>query len=235
MLNDWNIKPDPVTLDYHLKQWETPYRSTVAFGKFIEPFVHDGDRIVDVGCGAGAATEYLAQHYQNAVWWGMDESESLIHEANSRCTHANFMRRDIGLLMKAPHMQGVVSLQTFSWMPNIETPLDEICEKIQPRWLAFSSLFYEGDISCKIEVNEPKRPRSSFYNIYSIQRTERFLKERGYRMADCVPFDIDINLAPPENRDLMGTYTVPLKPSGRKLQFSGPLCLPWHFLAFEKL
>ena len=33
-----------------------------------------------------------------------------------------------------------------------EEPLHQICMKIEPKWMAFSSLFYDGQISCRIEV-----------------------------------------------------------------------------------
>jgi len=74
---------------------------------------------------------------------------------------------------------GVISLQTLSWLPEFEQPLRQIFEKIAPDWIAMSSLFYEGDISCKIEVEEHAAGNHFFYNVYSIPAVSRFAREFG--------------------------------------------------------
>ena len=76
-LNEWNENPDAETLAYHLGQWKEPYRSTVAFAEFIRPFVKPSQSIADMGCGAGAATDYLARKFPKASWYGFDVSEDL--------------------------------------------------------------------------------------------------------------------------------------------------------------
>ncbi len=232
-LNDWNMKPDAETLAYHLRQWKEPYRSTVAFAEFIKPFVRRSTNIADMGCGAGAATDYLARQFPWANWAGFDISDDLIEEANQRKGRASYEVADLCALGKDVwNADGVVSLQTFSWMPEIKQPLYEICTKIKPKWLAFSSLFYAGDISFEIKVNEHKRPRQSYYNIYSVSRTTKFLEDRGYKLSAIQPFFIDIDLPVPKDRDIMKTYTLPTETN--RYQFSGPLFLPWQFLAFER-
>lgn len=226
---------DSETIAYHNRHGER-VGSTVAFSHFIVPGMLNSKRVFDVGCGAGGPTEFMAKAFGETQFFGLDVSEELLATAKIQCpTVRNFYREDLtNISIKYHRIDGVVSLQTFSWMPDIETPLDQICTKINPRWMAFSSLFYEGDISCKIVVDEPQRPRQSFYNIYSIPRTAVFLKERGYRLAEFEPFHIETDLPKPANMDLMKTYTIPVE-NGPRLQISGPLMLPWYFLAFEKI
>lgn len=232
-LNDWNINPDPETLAYHLRQWDEPYRSTVAFAEFARPWLEKSRHVLDLGCGGGGATTYLARQFERSQFLGLDISDALIKQAWKREGPPNLSFSICDMCNTgALYTDGVISLQTFSWMPDIETPLDQICKKIAPKWMAFSSLFYEGDISCKIEVDEPKRPRKSYYNIYSIPRTEAFLKERGYIQVGKEEFEIDKDL-PVGNPDFMHTTTW-ITEGGYRVQQSGPLLLPWYFLAFER-
>jgi len=232
-LNDWNIDPDPETLAYHRRQWTNIYGSTKAFADFIEPWASRSKAIVDIGCGAGANTAYLAERF-HARFVGMDISRKLIDEARNRVHKVAFEVADTYRLPEQFGIDGVVSLQALSWMPTLDAPLTQIATRIKPKWIAFSSLFYDGDISCQIVVEEPKRPRVSYYNIYSIPRTVALMKELSYKAARIKPYEIDEDLPKPDNPDLMKTYTVPVEDGGR-LQMSGPLLLPWHFLCFERM
>lgn len=226
--NDWNIKPDPETLAYHSRQTE-PYRSTVHFAEFIKPWMEKSKRIIDCGSGAGQATAYLAETYQHCSFIGLEISQRLLAMAlKIETPNLGFLQMDITRMLEPTNkVDGVVSLATLSWMPDYKEPLDEIVRKIKPTWIAVSSLFYPGEISCRIEVSETKRPRSSYYNVYSIPEVVRFMAERGYQ-AVYKPFEIDVELKKPSNPDIMKSWTE----HGRI--FSGPLYLPWGFLGFER-
>jgi SAM-dependent methyltransferase len=234
-LNDWNIHPDPVTLDYHLKQQDVPYRSTVHFARFCDDKLKSSKLVVDAGCGAGGPTAYLAKTYPHCVFSGFDESENLIVQARAQETPdltfhvANFL--DLPYL---GFVDGVVLLQVLSWIEDYCVPLSQITHKLKPHWIAFSTLCYDGNIDCQITVNEIFRPRWSFYNIYSLPRMNVWMKETcGYDLVKAEPFVIDIDLEKPANPDLMGTYTLQLQ-SGGRLQCSGPLHLPWYFVMYER-
>ena len=49
---------DPISMDYHLKQWDEPKRSTIAFNDFFGKEINSSAFILDIGTGAGAATSY---------------------------------------------------------------------------------------------------------------------------------------------------------------------------------
>ena len=52
--------------DYHLRQYEVPYRSTVMFHNFLrERVALDEQRILDMGCGAGANLHYFGCLHPN--------------------------------------------------------------------------------------------------------------------------------------------------------------------------
>ena len=55
------IWSDPVSMDYHLKQWNEPKYSTTYFHSFIEHELKNSSNVIDLGCGTGASTYYLAE------------------------------------------------------------------------------------------------------------------------------------------------------------------------------
>lgn len=108
--------------------------------------------------------------------------------------------------------------------------------KIRPDWILITSLFYNGPVDTKIQIKDYSRKmnnknyRKSHYNIYSIQKFENLFS--GYYIDKCVPFEIDIDLK--KNSDGMGTYTEKLE-SGKRIQISGPLMMPWYTILLKKL
>ena len=235
---------DTAAYAYHLQQWDDQKRSTHQFADFVEDVCKQSREIVDLGCGAGAATFCLAQRHQNTNFVGIDYSADLIGLAGKlahgkQTPNLSFKTGDWFDLGRRSAVDGVVSLQTLSWLPEFERPLQEIYQKLNPNWVAISSLFFEGDISCAIEVNEHSRERKSFYNVYSIPAVMRQASKFGFQVTRKLKFVIDIDLAKPKNIDLMGTHTI-LARSGvgaldERLQISGPLLMNWHFLLIEKV
>jgi SAM-dependent methyltransferase len=220
-------------LQYHLRQWHEQKRSTIAFADFIAPHVRGS--LIDLACGAGAPTSYLARRHPQARVTGLDYSEELIGIANSvlekdPIPNLAFEVDDWNDL-RPRTVDGVVSLQSISWLPDFKVPLGNIIKNLSPNWIALSSLFYNGDISCQIQVTEHVRNRTSFYNVYAIPEVARFAGEHGYSL-ESVPFTIDIDLPRPDNPDLMGTYTIP-SVDGR-IQVSGPLLMNWRFVLLRR-
>jgi SAM-dependent methyltransferase len=191
--------------------------------------------VYDLGCGAGGPTAYLAKSFPNCDFLGLDISEQLIsHALVHKRDNLSFMFADLENLVSAEDVDGVVLLQVLSWLEDYCVPLAMVINRLKPRWLAFSTLLYDGNIDCRITVNEVFRPRWSFHNIYSLPRLNVWMKETcGYRLAKAEPFAIDIDLPKPADPDVMGTYTLELK-SGGRLQCSGPLHLPWYFALYER-
>lgn len=234
---------DEAAKAYHLAQWVNQKQSTSCFSDFVGDLCANSDQVVDLGCGAGAATFYLSQRHAGTRFLGLDYSMDLIALASQlarerQATNLAFAVDDWFKLVPRADIDGVVSLQTLSWLPGFEKPLDAIFERLKPRWIALTSLFYEGDISCAIEVNEHVRNRRSFYNVYSIPAIARHVAKQGYRITCRRPFVIDFDIERPVDRDVMATYTVlSRKDSGEteeRLQISGPLLMNWHFLLIER-
>lgn len=239
---EWN-ELNESDLGYHEKQWLSDYRSTMHFAAFIRSHVRPEDAIVDLGCGGGGATYSLARKFKHANFLGLDISSQLIQMAKRKQSDENVVNLSFDVddwfdLRKRDLIDGVVSLQTLSWLPDYRAPLDEIANKMQPKWMAFSSLFYAGDISCKIEVTQHQRNKNSFYNIYSVPEIARWAEAHDFRFVKFEKFEIDIDLIAPASVDSMGTYTQRVltdAESFRRIQISGPLLMNWGFILLERL
>lgn len=227
-LNRWNEHPDPETLNYHKRQWREPYRQTVVFADFISEFVVNGGDYLDAGCGAGSATEYFRKYFPKARFTGFDVSRQLIALAREQSSDGKYHVDDLNNLRVRFGIHGVTCLQVLHTMPNYSTPLHQIATRIRPKWIAFSTLIYEGDIDCQIVVTEHARPRQAYHNIYSLIRLTMFMAAEKYTLKKYQPFNIDIDIRRPLNSDLMGTWT------DNGLQRSGPLLMPWAFCLFER-
>jgi SAM-dependent methyltransferase len=233
----WKSAKEAEVARYHTAQWNEPYRSTIAFTEFARPWLSQSKFVLDLGCGAGAPTSYLAQQFPGTRFVGLDSDRQLFLEAKRLATERRVTNLDFHIdylenLATRNGVDGIVSIQTLSWLRDVKKPIVEMC-KFGAQWLAFSSLFYPGDISCKVEVTEHGGPRTTFYNVFGVPELARAFKTYGYRLAKYERFDIDIDLAKPDNADHMRTYTERLE-DGRLLQISGPLLMNWGFVAFER-
>lgn len=227
---------DDAARQYHLDQWSKEKDSTRAFSEFIAGKLNASKTVVDLGCGAGACTNYLAIKAPAVQFSGVDLSRELIEMAQDfgADTQNLIFSQGDWFSLQPNFYDGAISLQTLSWLPEFEAPLEQIFTKIKPKWFAASSLFYEGDISARIEVNEHARgERKSFYNVYSLPAVARFCERFGYKLTKAEPFYIGIDLPKPTNLDAMGTYTR--QSNGERLQISGPLLMPWHMILIESL
>ena len=234
---------NPLSMDYHMKQWNEPKESTKAFSEFFSNELSMSKSIIDIGAGAGAATFYLAERNSRTNFIGIDHSQDLIDRAKEtsrkfNLTNLSFDTGDwFNLDKKWGGVDGVISLQTLSWLPEMRNPMNQIFEVIKPNWIGLTSLFYEGDISCRIEVFEHSISRKSFYNIYSLKELHRLAIKHGYEIVKSDRFDIEIDIPKPTNIDLMGTFTEKVEGSSgfQRLQISGPLLMNWYFVLIKKI
>lgn len=235
--------------DYHDKQFVEPYRSTVKYIEWLSKLgifsLSSNQKILDVGTGKGANLFYLNRLYPDNSYIGIDINENLISEGMDfmgKAGVANITLFNEDIYKKSEcfnsfHFDGVISFQTLSWLPEYEKVIAAMVSS-NPDWISFSSLFYEGNVECKIEVSqypilEKKTTRHvSYYNIYSIPKIKKLLGDYGYKKFYYSPFTIDIDLQKPSN-GLMGTYTRELI-NRDKIQLSGPLLLPWYFILAVK-
>lgn len=224
---------------YHLRQYDEPYRSTVAFGRFMEESAllerRGRYRMLDLGCGAGANVYWLSRVFIESTVVGVDLCEHLVGIAASRQEADPRVRFDVGDYRRPetiPSCDVVISLQRISWlaMEESEAFLRAACRSAE-RGVILSSLFSTCDVDYQIAVHEHHANRIVNYNVLSIPRLERVAEDAGFKLRAVAPFHIDIDLEKPDGG--LGTYTVNTT-DGTRMQFSGSMHQPWYFLYFER-
>ena len=227
---------------YHIRQWSTPNSSTIAFEKFASEKIKKSSNIIDLAAGTGGPTAYLACNYKNIQFTAFDLSNEFLAVGKEmadekKIQNINFQQGDWLNIEPSTKFDGVISLQALSWFSGFEKPLFEIFNKLHPKRIAFTSLCYEGDMTCHVQVEEYKRDRKSFYNTYSLPAISRFCASNGYKLKMYVPFEIDIDLER-GGKDFLGTYTKRVICNNQRgferLQISGPLLMNWCMVMIEK-
>jgi SAM-dependent methyltransferase len=204
------------------------------------PYLSAGSlAILDAACGIGHLAPWLVAQSPGSTYVGIDEAQFLIDEAKRlhAMDRVRFERAPVQQYAAghAGEFDVVISWKTLSWLEHYDLMLPDLV-RLARRAVFVSSLFYDGDIDCQIRVTEHAQAalgaRSQwFYNVYSLPRFASRARELGATSVTAHDFEIPIDL-PRGDRDRMGTYTRRLD-DGRRLQFSGPLAMPWKVVVLE--
>jgi SAM-dependent methyltransferase len=205
----------------------------------LKPLIKPGLRLLDACCGIGHLIHSLHNPYPNAHFTGFDGAPYLIEEAKKLSSGPN-VTFEIANLFKLPSSYRkafdiTLCWKTLSWLPSFEAALKALLATTR-RHLFISALFYEGNIDYEIAVKEHTKERgkrgiTSHHNIYSLPRFESFARAYGAKSVHSYDFELKIDL-PRGNPDYMGTYTIPLL-SGKRMQMSGALPMPWKIIHIE--
>jgi hypothetical protein len=240
---EWLQVVDSVVSGYHRRQYKEPNRSTVLFCDWLERIgllqPDTAQSIMDVGAGLGANVNYMAHRYPQSSFLGIELNPQLVIAATKALSAAGNGAAEQGDLyhLNSKHVgafDGVMSYMLLSWLPNFTEPLGCMAA-LRPRWIAMTSLFYDGPVNTIIRTQDYTLPigdspfRESYYNIYSIPLVRQHLAGLGYGGFACIPFEIDIDLERPDDGG-MRSFTQRLE-DGRRLQFGGPVHLSWYFVA----
>ena len=224
--------------EYHERQFKEVYRSTIAFCGWLETIGHIQEdsqlRILDCCSGQGANTYYMGRRYPNCTFVGVDINAEVVTKGNgffeaNGVTNCQLEVGDIYNLGKKylSRFDGIVCYQTLSWLPEFKKPIEAIIE-LDPKWIALTSLFYDGHVSCAIEITEYDADLApsvdAFYNVYSLPLVRKSFSDLGYSDFQSTQFEIDIDLPKPDKK-IMTTYTEKTE-HGHRLQLSGPLLMP---------
>ena len=241
---DWIKESGSGPTMYFSNQYVKPYRSTVMLHEWLKRRnVFAGrNRIADVACGMGAPTAYFASKEPQCEFTGLDFNPLLVKEAQERSRqvpNARFEEGNIYQLQSKYYgkFDGILSLQTLSWLDGYEEPVRQMAA-IDPRWIAITSLFFDGPVDARISIQDYSKPmddkpfKDAFYNTYSLPRFKEFMRRLGYHAFDCSPFEIDCDLERIRGAG-MDTYTRRLE-GGVRLQISGPLLMNWYFILASK-
>ena len=206
--------------------------------------LQSGQRIIDLACGNGDNLTYLFKKYKyKKECIGLDFNKDLIKcakKSSKNIKNLNFMHGNILNINKKLKglYEGAISFQTLSVLEDYERAVKEMV-KLDPKFIAVSSLFWEGLTDFKIRVNRLsnssyKRKVDNFtnYNIYSLKNYISLLKNMGYRKNIFMKFDIPKSLPKPKDKTKMQSYTI--KHNKKNLQISGPVLMNWYFIISKK-
>ena len=231
---------DPSQLVYHRRQFERPYQSTKSFAVFLATLAIGGGEALDVACGAGANIAYFSHALPGFRWSGIDLAGDLLfpvarQELGARGVEAELVTGDLFELARTfagRRFDLVTSTQTLSWLPGWEEPFEQMLA-VSRGWIVISSLFTDFEAEVKTDAFDLTTPDLPPYhvNVYSLSRLRSYCELRGCSDFRSQDFDMDVDLPEPENHGL-GTYTRTLA-NGRRLQFTGPVYLPWKFVAIR--
>lgn len=212
-----------VDLQHHERRFDEPDKSTVAFCDWLEAigYIRKDSRlkVIDLGSGDGANIFYMAKRFPNSTFIGVDIDPYLVMIGNKlfQDKGVDNCRLDVGDICSldkkyVSQFDGIVSFRTLSWLPEYKKPIIAM-SKLNAKWIALSSLFYDGPISWTVKVQDYddatlKPEHGSYCNIYSLPVVSKLLSETGYSNSSA-PFEAE------------------------KFR-SGPLHMPWYFIAGEK-
>lgn len=230
-------------MDYHKRQADEIYRSTIYFFEWLEDIGYLNAEselaILDLACGNGVNLAYMAKRYPKCRFLGIELHPGHVEWGNKILQERGIENAhiiegdwyDLGDSYRG-EFDGIISMQTLSWLPDYREPMDIVC-RMDPKWIAMTSLFYDGYVSTTNETHAFDEAgnitRNLFYNVYSIPIVRKFLGEHGYGNFQYKPFEIDVDL--PKTGKFQ-TYTERTD-DGRRLQISGPVFVPWHFIAAQ--
>jgi ubiquinone/menaquinone biosynthesis C-methylase UbiE len=227
---------------YFKDQLVKPKYSTVEFFNFLNKNkCIKNNSIIDVACGNGANLIFLKKKYKsNHQLLGLDFNNLLIKQAkylSKGYKNLKFEKGNLYHLNKKykKKYDGIICIQTLLNVEDYEKPIKEFI-KLNPKFIAVSSLFWEGDIDFKIKVNflkkNSKRKIKSFvyYNIYSLKNYINFLKKK-YKKNTIFKFKLKKKLFL-KDKQKMGTYT--LKHKNELIPISGPLIVNTYFILSQK-
>ena len=229
--------------DSELVQIKSPYQSTTSFEKFLlknKVINKNTKSILDVGCGLGAQIDYLSRKFPKIDFVGWYYSKKQIAKAKKINKNKNnqFYVKDILKINKKYNFDLTISIQTFCCFKNMDKLFDSIT-KINSKWIAINSLFYDGPIDVLVHMREfnknslkDNNPDGDF-NIHSITKMEKIAIKKGYKIIKKEPFFPEKKIPKPKGK-IRGSYTM--KTELNKLTiFSGPVHLPWYFLLLKKI
>ena len=232
-----------------LSQFKNIYQSTIEFKKFLNEYLKNSKRIIDVGMGIGGTLSHYTKLYKNTHFIGIDHRKKNVDSANKIYQNLEINQNTsfikINVLKeiknkKLKNIDGIISEKTFCTFKNFEKPLKNLIQ-LKPKWIGINSLFFKGYMDVLIHqrqvnknkfkiLNQDNDPDGDF-NIHSLKSVKNALTSSGYKISKFKFFFPKKKLK--SNSLINGSYTMKTE-LNKNTCFSGPVHLPWGFLLIKK-
>jgi cyclopropane-fatty-acyl-phospholipid synthase len=119
--------------------------------------IEDGQRILELGCGWGSLSLWLAEHYPNARITGVSNSRTQRHHIESQCAqrgirNLTILTCDMNRFDIDERFDRVVSVEMFEHMKNYERLLGNIARWLTPAGLLFVHIFTHREYAYHFEA-----------------------------------------------------------------------------------
>jgi len=225
---------------YHLRQYQEVYRSTLAFIDFLKRSIpwQKEMRILDIGCGGGANIYWFRQKFPHWHLEGLDVDAELLEFARFMNPNVPFHHLDVAhvdRIFPPKAFDYVLAIQFVNFADNLdlETFLKSTLY-LAKYGIAHFSLFSEGWIEQYTYAYDYEEEIFAYpYLIYSIERMKVLVKKYHHEPfhIQYEPFEIDLDLPKP-SKPKFRTYTIRTE-DGHRLQVSGYMIMPWYSILID--
>jgi cyclopropane-fatty-acyl-phospholipid synthase len=121
--------------------------------------IRDGQDILELGCGWGSLSLWLAEHYPGARITGVSNSASQRQHIERECArrglhNLRIITCDMNRFDTAGRFDRVVSVEMFEHMKNYELLLANICRWLKPGGLLFVHIFTHREYAYHFEARD---------------------------------------------------------------------------------
>lgn len=248
----WDSEPTYGDLFYKRATGELPeMESSKALAKIIQPYLEEGDRIGDIGCGGG---HYLRSLDNKATkkfhYVGVDQTAYYIQKANeafSNQTNENafristsFIQGDIfSIPLENEAVEIAICNNVLLHLPSIKKPLSELI-RIAKKTVIIRALFGEHTLRIK-QVHKPEEFDENgeplnyhFHNIYSKSYIESILRKNGIQKFHFFEDKDFQSEAFDRSENYVGKRPDNLTVVLNGMQVNTYIIQPWTFLIIEK-
>jgi len=119
--------------------------------------IEDGQRILELGCGWGSLSLWLAEHYPNARITGVSNSRTQRHHIENQCSqrgirNLTILTCDMNRFDIEQRFDRVVSVEMFEHMKNYQRLLGNIARWLTPAGLLFVHIFTHREYAYHFEA-----------------------------------------------------------------------------------
>ncbi len=130
--------------------------------------IQDGQSILELGCGWGSLSLWMATHYPNAEITGVSNSNSqreyIMHLANSMgVTNLNILTADMNVFEAPSTYDRVVSVEMFEHMRNWQVLYGKVASWLKPQGKFFKHIFVHRNTPYLFEVQGNDDWMSQFF------------------------------------------------------------------------
>lgn len=219
---------------YFKNQLIKTYLSTIDFISFINSKLSlKNKHIIDLGCGNCSNLFYINDHFQTKSLTGIERNSKLHKYSKSllkkkELTNKIFLHNeDMNLFKSISNYDLLISIQTLSFIENIDFFLKNINKNINHKSIAINTLcnpgFTEFDIKIKNYSDNGKIKNINFHHFFSIEVLKLKLRKLGYKKIIVKKY-----YPKEEIKKKKGTST--LKYNGKLLPVSFPFVMSWYFV-----